>query len=24
MAYDLTGLIDKKVKFSLVQIKYIM
>jgi serine/threonine protein kinase len=24
MAYDLTGIVDKKVKFSLPQIKYIM
>ena len=24
MAYDLTGIVDKKVKFSLSQLKYIM
>lgn len=24
MAYDLTGIIDKKIKFNLPQIKYIM
>ena len=24
MAYDLTGIVDKKVKFNLSQIKYIM